>query len=198
MDALENLLGRYSTPAKQLTEPAPSDTELKTIFAAAVTAPDHCSLQPWRFIVIRGNARRRLGDIFVEAYKLRDSRANAAQLERYRLKPLRAPLIIAVVADIQVDNKKVPEQEQLISAGVAAQHIQLAARAMGYNSIWLTGVNCHDLHVSSAMGLGFDEKLVGFIYIGTNQQEILPPERPAITEFVSEWTQAEDSQESAI
>lgn len=198
MDALDNLLGRYSTPAKQLTEPAPSDTELSTLFAAAVTAPDHCGLQPWRFIVIRGNARRRLGDVFVEAYKLRDSSANAAQLENYRLKPLRAPLIIAVVANIQTGNKKVPEQEQIISAAVAAQHIQLAARAMAYNSIWLTGINCHDLYVSSAMGLGFDEKLVGFIYIGTNKQATLPPERPPVAQFVSEWTQAEDSQESAI
>lgn len=198
MDALENLLGRYSTPAKQLTEPAPSDTELHTIFAAAVTAPDHCGLQPWRFIVIRGNARRRLGDVFVEAYKIRDSSATAAQLENYRLKPLRAPLIIAVVANIQSGNAKVPEQEQIISAGVAAQHIQLAARALGYNSIWLTGVNCHDLHVSTCMGLGFDEKLVGFIYLGTNQQAVMPPERPAIESFVSEWTHAESGHESVI
>lgn len=198
MDALENLLGRYSTPAKLLTEPAPSDAELDTLFAAAVTAPDHCSLQPWRFIVIRGNARRRLGDVFVEAYRLRDSSASAAQLESYRLKPLRAPLIIAVVANIQTGNAKVPEQEQLISAGVAAQHIQLAARALGYHSIWLTGINTHDLHVNSAMGLGFDEKLVGFIYLGSNTQAIMHPERPDTQQFVSEWSQAENSHESVI
>lgn len=198
MDALENLLGRYSTPAKQLAEPAPNDAELSTLFAAAMTAPDHCGLQPWRFIVIRGNARRRLGDVFVDAYKLRDSSASAAQLENYRLKPLRAPLIIAVVADIQSNNVKVPEQEQIISAGVAAQHIQLAARAMGFHSIWLTGINCHDLYVSSAMGLGFDEKLVGFIYLGSNSQAVIPPERPAAAQFVSEWTQAINSDESVI
>ena len=97
MDALENLLGRYSTPAKLLTEPAPNDAELATLFAAAVTAPDHCKLQPWRFLVIRGNARRRLGDVFVEAYKLRDPKVSPAQLENYRLKPLRAPLILSLI-----------------------------------------------------------------------------------------------------
>ena len=198
MDALENLLGRYSTPAKLLTEPAPNDAELETLFAAAVTAPDHCNLQPWRFLVIRGNARRRLGDTFVEAYKLRDPNVTAAQLENYRLKPLRAPLIVAVIADLQIDNAKVPVQEQLISAGVAAQHIQLAARALGYHSIWLTGINSYDLHVSSAMGLDFDEKLVGFIYLGSAQQSILPPERPKAQQLVSEWTQAKDSHESVI
>lgn len=198
MDALENLLGRYSTPAKLLNEPAPNDAELQTLFAAAVTAPDHCNLQPWRFLVISGNARRRLGDVFVEAYKKRDPNASVAQLENYRLKPLRAPLIIAVVADIQAGNLKVPVQEQLISAGVAAQHIQLAARALGYQSIWLTGINTHDLHVSSAMGLGFDEKIVGFIYLGSSQQPTLPPERPEPQQFVSEWTQVVDSHESVI
>ncbi len=197
MDALENLLGRYSTPAKLLTEPAPNDAELETLFAAAVTAPDHCKLQPWRFLVIRGNARRRLGDVFVEAYKLREPNVSAAKLENYRLKPLRAPLIIAVVANIQTGNIKVPVQEQLLSAGIAAQHIQLAARALGYQSIWLTGVNSHDLHVSSAMGLGFDEKMVGFIYLGSGQTNSTP-ERPAAMQFVSEWTQADNSHESVI
>lgn len=198
MDALENLLGRYSTPAKQLAEPAPSDAELDTMFAAAVTAPDHCGLHPWRFIVVRGSARNRLGDVFVEAYKLRDADASAAQLERYRIKPLRAPLVIAVIANIQYGNAKAPEQEQLLSAGVAAQHIQLAARAMGFHSIWLTGVNCYDLHVSSAMGLGFDEKLIGFIYLGTEQAATPPPQRPPAEQFVSEWTQVQNSQESVI
>lgn len=187
MDALDNLLHRYSTPAKLLSEPAPSDEQLQTLFKAAVTAPDHCNLQPWRFIVIRDDARQRLGEVFAQAYQQRDPHVSAEQLDNYRNKPLRAPLIIGLIAKLQSDNPKVPEQEQIISAALAGQHIQLAAQAMGFGSVWLTGINTHDWQVTQALGIGFDEKLIGYLYIGTEQVAITPPERPASAAFVSEW-----------
>ncbi|MGM0565044.1 MAG: nitroreductase family protein [Pseudomonadota bacterium] len=198
MDAIENLIGRRSTPAKRLTEPAPDDRELDTLFRAAVTAPDHGQLQPWSFIVIRGEARQRLGDLFAEAYQMRDPEVDSEALENYRNKPLRAPLIIAVVARITPGNPKVPEQEQVLSAGCAAEHIQLAARAMGYGSIWLTGINTRDWKVCEGLGLGFDDKLVGYLYLGTPPESAAAPERPEPSTFVREWSEPCAGEETAI
>lgn len=195
MDAIDNLLKRYSTPAVQLAEPAPSDAELDTLFQAAVTAPDNCNLQPWRFLVIRDEARHALGDVFADAYLQREPDVPAEKLENYRKKPLRAPLIIAVVACLQRDNPKVPEQDQIISAGIAGQHIQLAAQALGYGSIWLTGINTHDWHVTEALGIGFDEKLIGYLYLGTPSKTGRTPQRPETEQFVSEWVGKTDAVE---
>lgn len=198
MNALDNLLGRYSTPAISLQEPAPSDAELDTLFRAAATAPDHCGLRPWRFIVVRGEARARLGETFVEAYRLRDPDVSAEALENYRQKPLRAPLLIVAIANITPDNPKVPEQEQIISAACATEHLQLAARALGYQSIWLTGINTRDWKVNEALGLGFDEKIIGYIYLGTASTEVTPPTRPEPSSFVSEWREPVATEETAI
>ncbi|EDY85585.1 nitroreductase family protein [gamma proteobacterium HTCC5015] len=198
MDAIDNLLGRYSTPAKQLQEPAPSDDQLNTLFQAAVTAPDHGNLQPWSFILIRGEARHKLGDVFAEAYQLRDPSVDSEALENYRNKPLRAPLLIAVVAKITPGNPKIPVQEQIISAACAAQHIQLGAQAMGFGSIWLTGINTRDWKVCEALGLDFDDKIVGYLYLGTPPEQPSIPPRPDASQFVREWTEPSDAQDTVI
>ncbi len=186
MDAIDNLLGRSSPPAKWLQAPAPSDTELKTLFAAAATAPDHGGLQPWRFLLVRGSARQALGDVFAEAYLKREPTVPADKLENYRNKPLRAPLIIVLIARLQDSNPKVSAQEQIISAGIAGQHIQLAAHAMGYASIWLSGINTRDRHVTAALGLAEHEQLLGYLYLGSNGRTASePPPRPRAQ--VDEW-----------
>src|SRR5579862_1263742 len=98
MDALDVLLTRRS-PAG-LKDPAPGDAALKSMLDAAMRAPDHGKLRPWRFLVLRGEARARLGTVMAEALKRRDPAATPPLLEKERAKPLRAPLIVVVAAEI--------------------------------------------------------------------------------------------------
>jgi nitroreductase len=167
MEALEALLTRQSVAPAFLGEPAPDDAALERMLAAGAAAPDHGKLRPWRFIVIRGQARERLGAVFVEALLKRQPDAPAAAIEQERTRPLRAPLVIAVAARIDRQHAKIPEIEQILSTAAAAQNILIAAHAQGFGAKWLTGANAYDDHVKSVLGLATDDRLIGFIYLGT-------------------------------
>jgi len=188
VDALEAMMTRNSVPAKFLSEPAPDGADLEAILETAMRAPDHASLRPWRFLIIRGEARRRLGEIFADALCRRDPLADAAAREKELGRPLRSPLIIAVCAEVVEGNPKVPVIEQIVTVGAAAQNMLNAAHAMGYAAIMLTGKNAHDPHVKQALGLQPKDKIVGFLYFGTPDIEVRPKKRPAAAEFVREWT----------
>ena len=183
--AISTLLSRASV--KLLTEPGPDDAELRVIFEAAVRAPDHGKLRPWRFFVVRGDARRRLSDLFVAGVKRREPGANEAQIEKEREKPLRAPVTIAVVAKIVVGHK-IPEVEQELSAGAAAMNILNAIHALGFAAKWVTGANCYDAEFKREFGLEATDQLIGFIHVGTPMEKSFPAERPDPTQFVVEWT----------
>lgn len=189
MDAISLLTSRRSTAPDALSDPAPSGPDLETILQSAVAAPDHGGLRPWRFILIRGEARRRLGEVFAEATQARDPTADADTLTKQASKPLRAPLIIAVAARIDEDNPKIPAIEQLLSAGAAAQQIQLAAIALGYGAIWLTGPNAHDSAVAEALGLELDDRIVAFVHVGTASRTGAASQRPDPWEFTTEWVE---------
>jgi nitroreductase len=137
------------------------------MLAAGAAAPDHGRLRPGRFIVIRGAARARGGEVFVEALRRRSPDAPEPALAQERERPLRAPLLVAVAARIAKDHPKIPEIEQILSAGAAAQNILLAAHALGYGAKWLTGANAYDEHVKRALGLVAEDRLISFIYLGT-------------------------------
>ena len=188
MDALETLLTRSSVPARMLREPAPDGIELQTILESAVRAPDHASLRPWRFLVIRGEARRKLGEVFADALCRRDPLADGAAREKEMSRPMRSPLIVAVCAEIVEDNPKVPVVEQIVACGAAAQNMLNAAHALGYAGIMLTGKNAHDPFVKQALGLKPKDEIIGFLYFGTPECEARPKKRPAAAEFVREWT----------
>ena len=130
MDALEAVLTRHSVPPAFLAEPAPDDATLERILAAGASAPDHGRLRPWRFIVIRGPARARLGEVFAEALVRRQPDAPAAALEQERARPLRAPLLIVVGARLEPQHPKIPEIEQILSTAAAAQSILIVAHAI--------------------------------------------------------------------
>jgi len=154
-----------------LSEPAPNESQLADMLKAAARAPDHAWLRPWRFLSIQGDSRHSLGSVFANAATKRATQQQltaptTSQLEKLAQKPLRAPLIITVIAQIQ-QHPKVPAVEQLISAGCAAQGILLAAHALGFAGIWRTGSNSYCPHVKAALGLAEHEEIVGFLYIGT-------------------------------
>jgi nitroreductase len=160
---------------------------VRTIVEAALRAPDHGKLRPWRFIVIRGDARHRLGELFARALAARDPNAPSAALDKERGKPLRAPVLIAVVSRVQADHK-IPEVEQLLSAGAAAMNMLNAVHALGFGGVWLTGGAAYDPAVHTSLGLAATERIVGFVNVGTPTQAPPAVTRPDPTDYITEWT----------
>ncbi len=189
MDQQLQLLARHSTPAKELTDPAPDDTQLRQIIEVAMHAPDHGRLCPYRFITIRGDARHALAEVFAAAVKRRDAEVSEAYVAKQKDKPLRSPLIVVVVASL-TDNPKIPQVEQMLSAGAAAHNVLLASNAMGFGSIWLTGDNAYDSSVCKALGLASSEKIIGFIYLGTEKRIWPSPPKPDVDKKITRWDKA--------
>lgn len=187
MDAMECLLGRQSTPAGLLVEPAPSDDEIANLLQTAMRAPDHGALRPWRFLIIREDRRRDLGDIFATALARREPGAVPEEIEKARGKPMRAPLVLAVWADIVENHPKVPPIEQVVSTGAAAQNLLNALHACGYHAIWVTGAPCYDENVKGPLGLAPKDVLVGFIHIGTAKGATPVKKRPDPADFLQNW-----------
>jgi len=185
MEAMELLRTRYS--ASKLGAPSPSAQAIDAMLEAAARAPDHGRLQPWRLILIEGDARRSLGEIFAESLVRRNPAAGDQVLAREREKALRAPLII-VVATRYDRSVKIPVVEQIIAAGCAAHGLMLAAFAQGLGAFWRTGEAAYDEAVKAALGIGSDDLIVGFIYVGIDTGGPPPRPRPAVQEFVHRWS----------
>jgi len=180
------LLERHSTPAKALVEPAPDDKQLRLILKTALSAPDHGRLHPYRFISIRGDARSKLSEIFGKATQQREPDVEPAYLHKQKEKPLRSPLILVVVASL-IESPKIPEIEQMLAAGAAAHNVLLAANALGFGSIWLTGANAYDDYVRGELGLDQNERIIGFIYLGTPAIDIPPRPIPEVSTHLTSW-----------
>lgn len=186
MDALEAILTRSSVPPVKMGPPGPDDAQIRRILEAGAAAPDHGRLRPWRFLVVRGFARERLGELFASAARAKGD-ASEAEVEKQRSAPLRAPVVIAVVAKVRPDHPKIPPAEQVASAAAAAQNMLIAAHALGLAAKWTTGKNAHDPAVRDGMGLGPDDRIVGFLLIGSPAVPHSTPERPPIDDVVVEW-----------
>jgi nitroreductase len=183
-DILHFLHNRNSAP--RLCDPAPNEAELTEIFRAAVRVPDHAWLRPWRFITIEGDRRGALGEVLEKSLMRRMPDADSAARGKALNAPMRAPLIVVVVA-ILSEHLKVPKSEQRLSAGCAAQAILLASEAMDYAGVWRTGDAAFDVGVMSELGLTADEEITGFLYLGTRDgpSKKLPQLDPG--QFVRSW-----------
>lgn len=184
---LDLLEARLSVPAVQLTEPAPNQEQLERILRCGLTAPDHANMHPWRFITIKGDARVALGEVFANAALKDEPDLPAEKIERMKLKPLRSPLLVVIVATITANHPKTPEIEQILSAGAATTLIQLAATASGFGSIWLTGPNTYRADVKTALGVSESDHIVGFLYLGTPSKPASQKNRPELGDHLSEW-----------
>ncbi len=160
---IEFLNNRHSSG--KLSEPGPSQSQLEQLLQIGVRAPDHGGLQPWQFIVMTGAGRAKLGDIFAQAATLND--AEPAQIDKARNMPMRAPTVITVITKYK-EHPKVPWVEQIQSAGCALFSMQQAALAMGFGGIWRTGDFARDELVRDKLGLGIEDEIVGFLYLGTD------------------------------
>ena len=184
-ETLSLLARRRSTVAKNMTGPGPDPAQLETLLQIGARTPDHGKLFPWRFIVFEGEARARFGEI-LEA-RLRELEPDGPE-ERYALERnrfLRAPVVIAVVSDV-TENHKIPEWEQILSAGAVCQNLLIGASALGFAAQWLTEWYAYDRVTKKALGLDPGERVAGFIYVGSASCEA--EERKRKAPRISRWT----------
>lgn len=183
---LELLLKRRSAKAALLTTPGPTPAELDTILTCAARVPDHKKLVPWRFLVFEGEARAKFGDLLARTISAEDPAASAVRLDAERGRLTRAPVVVAVISRV-VPNAAAPEIEQLLSCGAACFNLCLAANALGYGANWLTEWYSFSPAVNKALGLAENERIAGFVYIGTDSAPQEDRERPALSDIVTRW-----------
>ena len=164
-ETLALLARRRSTKLMGLSEPAPSADELNALINLAARVPDHGKLGPWRFVIIDGEARDRAGAALEQVIR-NDEGVDDARREFVRGWFKRAPSCVMVISSPR-PSPKVPEWEQILSAGAVCFNLLLAAHALGYAGSWLTEWPTFDERARTALGLGAEERIAGFVYLGT-------------------------------
>jgi nitroreductase len=182
MDALTLLLNRSSQP--RLTSPAPSGEALENIMQAALRAPDHACLTPWRYIVCEGKGLDKLGNLFEQSAIANDK--SEKEIERAVQLPHRAPMVI-VATTKYVEHEKVPRVEQIASAACGVMAMQMAAVAQGFNGMWRSGSYAHCDIVRRGLGLAEQDELVGFLYLGTPSFEPAPKPQRDSSDYFENW-----------
>ncbi|MBS0584641.1 MAG: nitroreductase [Proteobacteria bacterium] len=186
MSALEFLNSRLSVPSRQLGEPAPSAEQLDRLLAAALRVPDHGKLMPTRLLLIRGETRAKLGTALAAIHRRIEPGVPEAALEKDRERYNFAPLIVCVVARVDEQHAKVPAQEQILSAGCVAYNLLLGAQALGYGAQWLTGWAAYARDAAALLGLAANERVIGFVHIGTAREPAREGPRPDLAKTVGE------------
>ena len=177
MELIEALNTRAT--AKTYGADAPTKEHLAIALQAAVRAPDHGRLRPWRFMLIEGDQRRKFGDMLAASAQRRVPGLSAGDLQRERDKAMRAPMIIIVACRV-VPGTKVPAIEQLMAVGAATQNILLGLHNFGYAAAWKTGEAAYDPEVKKSLGLNSDDHIVAFVYAGGGLGALFAPGKPAV------------------
>jgi nitroreductase len=185
-EALDLLKTRRSIKPIELNGPGPSASEIETLLTVASRVPDHGKLTPWRFIVFEGDARLAAGEKIAAAFQVKRPDATPDQIEHERKRLARAPLVIAVVSRAG-PHVKIPEWEQIMSAGAAATSLVLAAHALGYAASWLTEWYAYERSVLDALGLAPNERIAGFVHIGRAAKPADDRPRPPLNEIVTRY-----------
>jgi len=187
IDALELLKTRRSLKPIELCGPGPSPAEINTLLTVASRVPDHGKLVPWRFIVFEGDARLAAGTAIETAFRAKYPDAKPEQVKYEQKRLARAPLVIAVVSRAG-PHVKIPEWEQVLSAGAAAMSLVLAAHALGFAANWITEWYAYDRRVLDALGLAEHERIAGFIHIGRPTHPTEDRPRPPLDQIASRFT----------
>lgn len=186
-DALDLLRTRRSLKPVELAAPGPSAAELDTLLTIASRVPDHGKLTPWRFILFEGEARKTASRAIAEVFAADNPGADPARLELERTRLARAPLVVAVVSRAAA-HVKIPEWEQVLSAGAAAMNLVTAVHALGYGATWITEWYAYDRRVLARLGLAPHEKIAGFVHIGTPQKAPEDRPRPPLDSIVTRFS----------
>jgi nitroreductase len=185
-ETLELLSTRRSAPAATLTEPGPTAEELESLLKVASRVPDHGKLVPWRYILFEGEARNRAGEIIANVYAKAHPEADALKLDIERKRLALAPLVVAVVSRA-APHAKIPEWEQVMTAGAVCMNLTIAANAMGFATVWLSEWYSYDSDVLAQIGLAPSEKIAGFIHIGHEPGPRDDRPRPVISDIVTKF-----------
>lgn len=182
------LLSRRSVGIAFLKEPGPDAAELEQILTIGTRVPDHGKITPWRLVLIEGEARQQAGERLAEIAARNNPDLDAASLDIERQRFLPAPLTIGVISSPQ-DHPKVPEFEQLLSAGNVAFNLLHAAQALGFGASWVTRWYAFDAEAGAMLGARPGERFVGFVHIGTPTAVIEDRPRPALSDIDSRWAE---------
>ena len=186
METMKALLSRRSI--SKLTTPHPSKEEMKDVYQAALRAPDHAWLRPWKFIEITGDSRKKLAQAFIASTK-KTEEIDEERMNKIAALPLRSPMIIVVIARVNYDKPNVPRLEQIQSTAAAAQNILLALHDKGYGAYWRTGKYSteRNKYISNELSLDNNDEVLGYLYIGTPDTDT--PKIPELKNenFVTYW-----------
>jgi nitroreductase len=185
-DALELLSKRRSVVANAMVPPGPDADQLSALLEIAARVPDHGKLAPWRFVLFQGEARVRFGQVLAERFAELTPDAEARLIEIEAARFLRAPVVICVVSRA-APHVKIPEWEQVLSAGAVCQNLLVAASAMGFASQWITEWYAFDEKTRAAIGLEPHEKIAGFVYVASAEEPPGERARPVLSDLISHW-----------
>lgn len=185
-EMLDLLANRRSAYAPEMGEPGPSPMELEQILQIGLRVPDHGKLEPWRLLVFQGEGRVRFGKVLVDAMQRNRPNTSEEDLALEKVRFLRAPVVVAVISS-PLESQKIPEWEQILSAGALCENLLIAAEAMGYSGQWITEWYAYDSRVVKALGLTARERIAGFIYLGTPTKPNPERRRPKMDKKVREW-----------
>ena len=185
-DMLDLLHRRRSVVVRDMVPPGPDAGALEAILRAGLRVPDHGKLAPWRFIIFQGAARTAFGEVLRQAFVAQEPAAEEERIAFEAARFERAPVVVAVISKVTSDHK-VPEWEQVLSAGAVCQNMLVAAAALGFAGQWLTEWYAYDPLVTAQLGLGEGERVAGFLYFGSAKETPQDRPRPDLERITTEW-----------
>jgi nitroreductase len=185
-DALQLMATRRSVKPFEMTGPGPTAAEIDTLLTVASRVPDHGKLAPWRFILFEGEGQRKAARLIEQGYRRRFPNATDEQVTDAGRRFSQAPLVVAVISR-PAPHPRVPEWEQVLSAGASTMNLVIASHAMGYAACWLTDWVSYDDAVLKELGVMPGEKVAGFVHIGRAAQTTEDRPRPALADIVTRF-----------
>jgi len=176
---------RRSGKPRDLIAPGPDDAQLRQILEVALRTPDHGKLAPWRFVIVPQDKRAKLAALLEAAYRAEKPDAGRLEIEAMHQFAHQAPTLVVALSK-PVAGSKIPVWEQELSAGAAIMNLLHATHALGFAGGWLTGWPSFNDDVRDAFGSA-DERLAGFVFIGTPSRDLEERPRPDYNDIVSTW-----------
>lgn len=183
-DTLDLLKTRRSPRIPDLGPPGPGAAEIETLLTIAARVPDHGKLVPWRFLVMQGEKKAEVAASLVPIFRKSHPEATEDQVQKEPERFANSPLVIAVISRAG-KHVKIPEWEQVLSAGAACMNLAVAAHALGYGANWVTGWAAYERPALDLLGVGADERVAGFIHIGTSRMAQEERPRPQLSDIVT-------------
>jgi nitroreductase len=181
---LAYLSTRRSGKPRDLAAPGPSIDQMREMVQIAARTPDHGKLAPWRFVIVPDDKRETLATLLAESYRAEKPEAGRLEIDAMLQFARQAPAVIVVLSSPK--QSKIPLWEQELSVGAASMNLLHAAHAMGFAGGWLTGWPAYNEAVRDAFGSA-EEKIAGFMFLGTPSQELEERPRPELDDIASIW-----------